>query len=203
MGRVFNLDEIDDRTDLRDVLRSGDRLRVPMRLMDSAPPDRRHNTRGNNMTTNQDALQRDLARSASLKFRVTAADGSTGLSLNKPGYRVSDINLEAEKQCIYDAYEKAIGEAWRDGDGDRDKGPHGFGETGMSGPRVGDACSVKRGGGRFGDEGAPGHMRMVDGVLTCVADPVDDAKSVQDHQQRMARLYQLHDQELSEAWRQG
>lgn len=39
--------------------------------------------------------------------------------------------------------------------------------------RLGDLCTVRRGGGRFGAEGSAGRLREIDGVLECVADGVE------------------------------
>jgi hypothetical protein len=175
--------ELDARPD--HMLRDGEALKVRLSMMD--------------------AMQRDIARFANERFRVTAADGSTGLSLHRPGYRLSDIALEAEKSVIYDEYDRRITSAWQDARGDHPE--TGFGENGSLDLQVGDECSVKEGGGRFGPEGARGTIQRVDGRLVSVADdrssndarPVRDARS---HQQIIDELYRRRDEELTNAWRQ-
>ena len=149
-------------------LRDGIAIRIPVHLMDST--------------------SKEVHDAALLSFN----------SRHRPGFRVAQRDAVDDffgdaRQQAYDAYDREKSREWI-GDGDRDdRGPHGFGETGMSGPQVGDTCTVRSGKGDYGAEGSRGTMQMVGGVLTCVADPVDDAKSMQDHRARMQKLYAARD----------
>jgi hypothetical protein len=78
------------------------------------------------------------------------------------------------------------------------------------GQPVGSACTVRSGAGRYGIEGSPGTMRMIDGELHCVADDRrDDIRSDsrrddgshRDHRQVMDAIYNQIDAERSQAWR--
>jgi hypothetical protein len=75
---------------------------------------------------------------------------------------------------------------------------------------AGDVCTVSTGGGKYGPEGSRGRVKMVNGVLTCVADhmraggssdPRDAAITARDHQRVMSELYARLDAETSQAWR--
>ena len=43
-----------------------------------------------------------LTDMASAGFNITDGSGNTGLNLRRPGYRISDTNLEAEKRAVAD-----------------------------------------------------------------------------------------------------
>jgi hypothetical protein len=83
-----------------DLLRDGQRLRVPMFAMDSAQ------------------------RGASPRFaRVHDATGDSGLAMHRPGFRVTDAPLSDELQRAHDAYEHELTTAWRRGAGKKDVVP--------------------------------------------------------------------------------
>jgi hypothetical protein len=83
-----------------DLLRDGQRLRVPMFAMDSA------------------------LRSASAHLpRVHDGTGDSGLAIHRPGFRVTDAPLSDALQRAYDAYEHELTTAWRRGAGKEDVVP--------------------------------------------------------------------------------
>ena len=103
---------------------------------------------------------------------------------HRPGYRVAPRNSATEffdaRQRAYAEYEKRVTSAWRDG----------------SDSEEGDICTI---------DGDAGTLQMVDGKLTCVADPDDtaDAMSIKDHRVRMQKLYAARDAADAEEWRRG
>jgi len=137
-----------------------------------------------------DSMQRDVGQHfAAKRARVTDATGDHGLGLQKPGFRIAD-GVQRDMNC-YAQYDAEAEVAYKRGDDPQT----GFGARDAVGQRVGDLCTI---------DGERGHLRMVDGKLTCVVDRSSDAMPVRDgltHEQRMSRLYQLRDEELSNAWR--
>ena len=77
-----------------DLLRDGQRLRVPMFAMDSA----------------QCSASAHLAR-------VHDGTGDSDLAMHRPGFRVSDAPPSDELQRAHDAYERDLTTAWRRGAG--------------------------------------------------------------------------------------
>jgi hypothetical protein len=75
-----------------DLLRDGQRLRVPMFAMDSAR----------------------CSPSPRLP-RVHDGTGDSGFAMHRPGFRVSDAPPSDELQRAYDAYEQGLTTAWRRG----------------------------------------------------------------------------------------
>ncbi|MGA2311880.1 MAG: hypothetical protein ABSF87_05870 [Xanthobacteraceae bacterium] len=186
MGRTFNVDEIDDDGDIRFILRSGDKLRVPMALMDESPTGRAAIEAAKRSTYRAGERLGLHKQQGGNNMRDTRfADGSA----NRPGFRFADGKPRATDH--YAQYDADLEAAFKRGDD-----VVGFGERGTVGQRDGDLCTI---------DGRSGTLRTVDGKLKCVAndDSTSDAMSAKDHQQRMAKLYQLRDAELREAWRAG
>ena len=75
-----------------DLLRDGQRLRVPMFAMDSM----------------------QLSESAHLA-RVHDGTGDSGLAMHRPGFRVTDAPRSDELQRAHDAYERELTTAYRRG----------------------------------------------------------------------------------------
>ena len=126
--------------DRDDILQDGQKLRVPMRLIDGRPnPD-------------LDPLQRDVARHFA---RITDGVGRRQ-GLHQPGFRVNDA--QPRDLSIYDAYDAAKSREW-------ENPPTGQGSHGFVGAQAGDTCTVSTGGGRYGPEGSCGTLRRVDGQL--------------------------------------
>jgi hypothetical protein len=144
------------RHDDDNILKDGERLRVPMTLMDG--------------------IQQAVARES---LRVTDGAGKT-VGLHRPGFRLSATDARSTDLDVYAEYEKFLVDSW--------KTPSitGAGERGQVGAREGDLCTI---------DGRPGHLKKVNGELSCVPD------AQQDHQQRMAQLYDARDLELSQEWR--
>lgn len=165
-----------------DMLRDGERRRVPMLMRDHAT-----------VTTG-----------------IVAGDGTGGYadrtapSLHRPGYRLFDRGAQfAErsreaKARSYQQYDADASNAWRNSET-----PTGAGERGSRGQQEGDLCTLN---------GQPGHLRNVNGKLTCVADPDEDDdaengnandpdRATSDHQVRMADHYARFDAEVGNAWR--
>ena len=78
------------------LLRDGQRLRVPMFAMDSA------------------------RRDASPCLPRVHGIGDSRLAMHRPGFRVTDAPLSDELQRAYDAYEQGLTTAWRRGVGKED-----------------------------------------------------------------------------------
>jgi hypothetical protein len=72
-----------------DLLRDGQKLRVPMFAMDSM----------------------QSSESAHLS-RVHDGTGDSGLAMHRPGFRVTDASLSDALQRAYDAYERELTAAW-------------------------------------------------------------------------------------------
>jgi hypothetical protein len=181
MGRTFNVDEIDD-GDIRFILRSGDKLRVPMALMDESPTGRAAIEAAKRSTYRAGERLGLHKQQGGNNMRDTRfADGSA----NRPGFRTG---AKARPTDHYAAYDADLEAAFK-----RSDDPIGMGERGQ---REGDACMI---------DGRSGTLQTVDGKLKCVADDdsTSDGMSAKDHQQRMTKLYQLRDAELREAWRAG
>ncbi len=82
-----------DREIYDDLLRDGQRLRVPMFAMDSA-----------------------IQRSATTHLGcVHDGTGDSGLAMHRPGFRVTDAPPSDELQHAYDGYEHELTTAWRAG----------------------------------------------------------------------------------------
>jgi len=172
----------DDDFDLDRVLKDGERMRVPLRMMDS--------------------LSRDVAahfgRTMVQDAKIVDGFGNGGLSLHRPGHRL--FSSGQGDQSFYDEYDRDISTRYRDAN--HTAGVEGVGSSGFAGRRVGDRCMVKSKR-DIGEDGDRGRIMEIDGELVCVSDNHrnDDALDVRDHQQRMSDLYSELDRELSNAWR--
>jgi len=165
MGRTFRYGDEDD----EQILGPGDRLVVPMALMDSM--DQR--------TASIEEAKRSTYRAGERlglhnrpDVRITDVAGDSGLALHRPGYRVAD-GIQRD-MSVYAAYDAEAEAAYKN---------VGAGKREAQGQRVGDVCTVSTGGGRFGPEGARGHLKMINGELTCVADQQEDAASFKDERE--------------------
>lgn len=161
------------------VLKDGKTFRIGMRFMDSK---------------NLDAVQIAVMRDGKT-WRI----GDTGQGVNRPGFRVAKTMspggahlrddlatayrenddylrtayLGDTKQAPpaptmtedhYSAYDSDLQNAWR---GTDQNPPTGAGSHGPIGQRAGDVCMT--------NAKETGHLRLVNGVLTCVADRQSDA----------------------------
>jgi hypothetical protein len=136
----------DDAFDERGLLRDGRRARVPLMMRDS---DGLSDLQRSVMA---DSMQRDAAKRFGL---------NDSLALHKPGQRF--CTDEAARDAVEQARREWIDEmttAWQ-----RKPTEDLSGE--FRGAQEGDVCTVREGG---IDEGSPGHLRMVNGKLTCVPD---------------------------------
>lgn len=116
--------------------------------------------------------------------RVTDPTGDGGL--HKPGFRVSDTITR--DRSIYDAYDAEVASSYKN------VGPV---KSEVRGQREGDACTVKQG--LYGPEGSPGHLRMLEGELVCVADnKLNDAM----RDEREAAHQEFQDR-IQNAWKDG
>jgi hypothetical protein len=132
-------------------------------------------------------------------------DGTgSSLAMHRPGARhlvdaaAHDAQVRLRDAAYRDAAE-ADGIAWMRDDN---------GEFNRPGAQVGMACTVQSGAGRFGAEGAPGHLKMVDGKLVCVADGRgEDSRSGQARRDSLATTdardaaYAEADWEAENRWR--
>jgi hypothetical protein len=141
MKRKKHFDDDDD-----EILRDGETLRVPLRMMDSWHRDMERHFRD----------QRD-------RDRVTDANGDSGLGLLRPGFRLlADADdLNDRRRAAYDKFTLDLENAWQNNP------PTGFGSHELRGAQEGDICTIN---------GAPGHLRCgSDGKLVCVPDGGKDA----------------------------
>jgi hypothetical protein len=130
----------------------------------------------------------------------------------RPGFRTLDSDTYRERKAwardAREIAEREMCEAWRNpplGLGHLRDGKGRFGSTGVEG----DVCTVRDGG---VNEGAPGHLRRVGGVLRCIADDEDDNSAFDDSafndaqmdaEQYRELVYQEYARSISRAWRRG
>jgi hypothetical protein len=118
-----------------------------------------------------DSLSRSVAEHSRAnghdKLLRLVNDGTADpLAMHRPGARhLSDVAAHDAQVHLRDAAYRDAAEAdaiaWMRDDN---------GEFNRPGAQVGMACTIRSGAGRFGAEGSPGHLKMVDGKLVCVAD---------------------------------
>jgi hypothetical protein len=133
------------------VLRDGETLRVPLHMRD-------HETLS---PQQREVMAGKAARRADDAARRFGLDD--GLALHRPGQRFA-VDAAARERV-----EQARAEGIRDMC-DAWKTPPPESNTGVGelrGAKEGDACTVREGG---VGEGGPGHLRVVNGKLTCVPD---------------------------------
>ncbi len=92
MGRTFRYGDEDDEK----ILGHGDRLVVPMAMMDGS-------------MDHPDPLQRAVVTDQLRLARIT--DGAGNTSLHKPGFRIS--NTITRDRSIYDSYDAEVGSAYK------------------------------------------------------------------------------------------
>jgi hypothetical protein len=130
----------------------------------------------------RDSMRTDIARHAAV-LDAPMFDAAS----RRPGFRfTTDTAANDAVDAAYTSYEREMSQAWRGAD--------------ASGQPEGAICTVREGGGRYGPEGAPGHMRRVDGVLACVADDRRD-DSRRDSQTTIDAEYAAYDARMTQAWR--
>jgi hypothetical protein len=181
----FDDDDPDAPFDSRGILKDGHRVRVPTTMRDAA----------------------SVGRHALSDAERTALRGC------QPGFRyAADTDTMRERrQWAADAYtshEFELVNSWRNpplGLGRRAEGNGRFGTQGVEG----DVCTVRDGG---VNEGAPGHLRRVGGVMRCIADDEDDDSAFDDGafndaqmdaEQYRELVYQEYARSISRAWRRG
>ena len=180
-------DDTDDDAFENGILKDGHVARTRMMVRDG----------GDNLTDTQRAILSDAAVRDALATRDATGRSfglRDGLALSRPGFRYDTSDTAAaNRERLYDGYQQDMGERWRGAD--------------SSGQPEGAVCTVREGGGKYGAEGSPGIMRMIDGELRCVATRRDDSRrddsgsNNESHQSRMEKLYAARDADLSEAWR--
>jgi hypothetical protein len=111
----------------------------------------------------------------------------TDAGLHRPGFRLGDTYMRDARQRLYDQYDLEKSREWQDAGS-------------VTGQRAGDLCTVRHGGGRYGAEGSPGHLKMIGNELVCVADDrrSEDALPVRDERELAYRDYQSR---IENAWR--
>jgi len=125
MGRTFRYGDEDD----EQILGPGDRLVVPMALMDSM--DQR--------TAAVEEVKRSTYRAGEHlglhnrpDVRITDGAGDSGLALHRPGFRIS--STITRDRSIYDAYDAELARSYKNVGGV---------ESEVCGQRDGDSCTVK------------------------------------------------------------
>jgi hypothetical protein len=160
-----------------DLLGDGERRTVPMMMRDSA---------------GEPLLVTDAAEQAYERYRrrqmdAVAANRAAWLRLGRDG---ADAAERERAEQIYRDEKRRLSDAWR-----QDATPVGRGQ------QEGAACTVRAGG---RDEGSPGHLRMVNGKLTCVPDQRRDAPrtmTADDAQPIRDAAYRQYCDELVNAWK--
>jgi hypothetical protein len=166
------------------VLRDGETLRVPLHMRD-------HET----LSPQQREVMADKA--ARLEDEAAKRFGlDDGLALHRPGQRFA-VDAAARER-VEQARAEWIDEmttAWQ-------RQPVADASSGeFRGAREGDVCTVREGG---VGEGSPGHLRMVNGKLTCVPDQRRDAPrtmTADDAQPIRDAAYRQYCDELVNAWK--
>jgi hypothetical protein len=134
----------------------------------------------------RDSLQDDIARHATV--RSSLHDSANRLPGHRPGFVFDSSGSNVERQKAYEEQDAYLRDAWMHPVTD---------SLTLTAARAGDVCTVRSGGGKYGLEGAPGHLKNIDGELVCVADQQQDALT------RDAKSIALaeHEQWLTNAWR--
>ncbi len=112
--RTYQRHDLDDEVaayDEKGILKDGHALVVPLRMMD--------------------AMQKDVHEHFS-RAKVTDGAGNSGLSLHKPGFRIS--NTVTRSPSIYDTYDAELAGSYKN---------VGAVESEVRGQRQGDSCTVK------------------------------------------------------------
>jgi hypothetical protein len=116
---------------------------------------------------------------------------SDALDLHKPGQRFCvDATARAHVEEVYQDEKRKLQDAWR--------------TPVARGQQEGDVCTVREGGVA---EGSPGHLRMVNGKLTCVPDRRQDSAprgptyDAAEGERIKAAAYAEMVDELTNAWR--
>jgi hypothetical protein len=160
-NRFFNLDgrEVSEHEALvGGLLQDGFLLRVPTQFRDQSTVIRQHfRDRRQYWDAHCDELVVTDAR------RVNVGSNSPGFRLfdNDLGCTAKDIALREHERYLNDAWEGSA------------EIPTGAGEQPMRGSEEGDVCTC-RGDDEY-PQGAPGHLRKVNGALRCVPDDEDGA----------------------------
>lgn len=187
--RTREEEEFDACFDERGMLRDGiTHIRVPVKLMDS---DYTIHHFGGRAPLRIDTAAWDAAiKAANARVR------------HQPGPITRDARTRDAVNDYYNLYDAVISEQYKNP-------PTGVGSHGFAGARVGDLCTVRRGGGKFGPEGSDGTLQMVDGQLECVADgfepdePAPRPKDSRDANAIKDAAYARYDAELADAWRRA
>lgn len=150
------------------ILRDGQSVRVSLFMRDGAiNPDLTPTQRGKALAHQQ--TQDAVARRFGL---------SDALQLHRPGFRYNTDSAALERtRQAYALVDAEAANAWR-------KDPTGT----FRGQQAGDLCTIN---------GAPGHLRKVNGKFECVPDRIQDAATFD----AKAQAYADYDREMSNAWR--
>ena len=122
-----------------------------------------------------DSLQKSVAEHAANLRDARLTDEA--LALHRPGYRIGTTDTAAR-----DAKEIARAEYIYDLENGYKNPLHA-----ATGARESDICTIN---------GSPGHLRMVDGRLTCTPDQRQDAMTTV-----MAKIYAAYEAEISQRWK--
>ena len=150
------------------ILRDGQSQRVPLFMRDGAiNPDLTPSQRAKAMAAQQ--TEDAVARRFGLR---------DALQLHRPGFRYNTdcAALERSRQAYADADQQAANAWKRDATGT------------FRGQQEGDLCTIN---------GAPGHLRKVNGKFECVPDRSQDAAAFD----AKAQAYEQYDREMANAWR--
>ncbi len=192
------------------MIRDGvSRVTVPIKLIDSAgapKPKRPDYYVRVERDVSLDGGEYVRRRPKKVQYRDPEGDqeGTAELEDRQPGFATRDSAVRAVLDDCYSAYDEAISSAWQNKPTMQTQPLEaltGQGSHGQRGPRLGSACTVKFGGGKYGAEGSPGTWKLIDDQMVCVADSHDaergrDAAPLRD-------AYTEYDQNLRDAWRRG
>ena len=159
---------------------------------------RHHNNEDDDTLRDGERLRTPLHLMDSMQRDVRATLGPLHfddvLDQHKPGFRRHLADNTADPRiAAYEAVEYADSTAWQRPPGrDADDPVTGSGEVPFIGTRVGDVCMT--------DSKQSGHMKMIDGMMQCVADPVSNKQGM-DGLSATEKAYRLADWEAENAWR--
>jgi hypothetical protein len=154
------------------IVREGERVRVPMFMMDGSP------------NPALSPLQRAVAEDKATR----AFDLTDTLAMYKPGFRDHDAAALDALEAAYRAYDTADAQAWRCGTNYDASGE-------FIDEQEGAVCVVS--GSEYPlDQGSPGQLRKVGGRLVCIPDQRRDAQT-----DARAQAYADYDRQMADAWR--
>jgi hypothetical protein len=137
-----------------------------------------------------DGVSRAIADHIKQTVDITDHFGDASLGLHRPGFRKLDGGNEGDA-ILRKAEMRDRAEAYQDYERDAESG---WKTDAWGAQNAGDVCTIN---------GNPGHLKMVNGEMTCVPDAKDAVSDLRDQANDAANAYSAYEDELAEAWRRG